>query len=355
MQDIFTFQVRQKTCRSELNQLICTCSNVPSATIHLARDAVSMKTRKSSVNSRKFSSSNQTRKTATIARILHPLPVGEFLSSYFERRPLLIRGPREKFRHVFVAEDFKLGLDRVTEVRAVFPGLWQATIHPADIKEMINAGASICVTGLERAHPKLLKIATSIKSELNYAGAVNFRGYLSPPGAGFDLHFDARVATTLQIAGSKRWWFSQTPTEQFPESNSPRDRKRLKREYSIPKLRQLTSVLLRPGDLLCLPAGTWHCARAQTMSLALNLAFDHGGAGVLDVLVEALYEKLQSDPLWRAPLPPVTNVQRNTLPPSVAAILQERAEMLQRALAEVRGDEAALKRAWSNLVDSKRL
>ena len=216
---------------------------------------------------------------------------------------------------------------------------------------MINAGASVCVTGLERAHPKLRQTADSIRRELNYGGDVSFRAYLSPPGTGFDLHFDARVATTLQIAGSKRWWFSKTPAEQFPDSNSPRDQKILKREYSIPKLNQLKSVLLRPGDLLCLPAGTWHRARAKTMSLALNLAFDHGGAGVFDVVMEALYERLRKDPLWRSPLPPVAN--SNGFPPEIAAILRDRDESLQRELVEMRNDEAALKRAWTKSLNAR--
>ena len=256
------------------------------------------------------------RQAATIARILDPVRVDEFLSSYFERRPLIIRGRATKFNHIFTANDFKFGLDRVTEIRAVFAGLWQATIDPADIKEMINAGASICVTGLEQGQPKLREIANAIKRELNYSGTVSFRAYLSPPGTGFDLHFDARVATTLQIMGSKRWWFSKTPAELFPVANSPRNQRVLKREYSVPKLKQLKTVLLRPGDLLCIPAGTWHRARAQTMSLALNLAFDHDRAGVFDVLVEALYEKLQHDPAWRRPLPSTAGVNGKKLPPS---------------------------------------
>src|SRR5829696_4585877 len=107
----------------------------------------------------KTEKSKRARRPVTIARIIHPLPVSEFLSSYFERRPLVIRGQAKKFSHLFAADDFKFGLDRVTEIRAVFEGLWQATIDPADIKEMFNAGASICVTGLERAHPKLLQTA----------------------------------------------------------------------------------------------------------------------------------------------------------------------------------------------------
>lgn len=294
------------------------------------------------------------RQAATIARILDPVRVDEFLSSYFERRPLIVRGWATKFNHIFTPNDFKFGLDRVTEIRAVFAGLWQATIHPSDIKEMINAGASICVTGLEQGQPKLRDIANAIKRELNYSGTVSFRAYLSPPGTGFDLHFDARVATTLQIMGSKRWWFSKTPAELFPVENSPRNQKVLKHEYSVPRLKQLKTVLLRPGDLLCIPAGTWHRARAQTISLALNLAFDHGRAGVFDVLVEALYEKLQHDPAWRRPLPSTAGINGKKLPAEVAGILRERLERMQQSLAEMQHDNAALRRAWVRSINSNK-
>ncbi|HEX8559848.1 MAG TPA: cupin domain-containing protein [Pyrinomonadaceae bacterium] len=282
-----------------------------------------------------------------IARILEPLGVDEFLSSYFERRPLVVRGTPEKFAHVFTPDQFKFGLDRVTEIRAVFPGLWQATIHPGDIKEMVNAGASICVTGLEEAHPRLLKLAEAIKKELGYAGTVSFRAYFSPPNAGFDLHYDARVATTLQIAGSKRWWFSDEPAAAFPERNSPRQLKILKREHNAPEPERMRSVLLRPGDLLCLPAGAWHRARAKNASLSLNLAFDHHGAGVFDVIVNALGRKLRSDPAWRAPLPTTPGAGDGTLPPAVAAILRERVDAMRSALLEMRDSDAALARAWA--------
>lgn len=276
------------------------------------------------------------------------MKVEEFLSSYFERRPLIVRGTQGKFKHLFEPDDFKFGLERVAEIRAVFSGLWQAQIHPADIKEMIKAGASVCVTGIENAHPKLLKVAESIKTELSYGGTVSFRAYLSPPDAGFDLHFDARVATTLQIMGSKRWWFSKAPATEFPNKNSPRQIEVLRSKYALPELSQLRSVLLRPGDLLCLPAGTWHRARAQSMSLSLNLAFDHSGAGVFDVIVAALQEKFGNDPAWRAPLPALIRGGRDGFPEVVATILRERVDLMQRALGEMRDSEAALKLAWAN-------
>ena len=90
------------------------------------------------------------------------------------------------------------------------------------------------------------------------------------------------------------------------------------------------------------------------MSLALNLAFDHGRAGVFDVLVEALYEKLQDDPAWRKPLPSIAGVNGKKLPPEVAAILRERLQSLQLSLAEMQHDNAALRRAWVKSVNSNK-
>ena len=154
--------------------------------------------------------------TSTLQRILSPLSVDDFIERYFQRRPLRIKGTAGKFDFLFSASEFPLRLERVEEIKAVFPKNRQQRIQPADIKRSMQKGATICVNGMERAHPKLRQAARLIRSELSYAGVVDFRAYLSPPGRGFDMHFDARVATTLQIAGTKRWWFSSEPAVAFP-------------------------------------------------------------------------------------------------------------------------------------------
>src|SRR5215207_4430233 len=150
-------------------------------------------------------------KTRALERILNPFTLDEFVGKYFQRRALLVPGRRDKFAFLFSQDDFARNLDQVTHIRAVFPQLRQAAVAPADIEHMYEAGATICVTGMEKAHAKLAKFAERVRSELNYAGNVSFRAYLSPPGSGFDLHFDARIATTLQISGKKRWWYSAKP------------------------------------------------------------------------------------------------------------------------------------------------
>ncbi len=287
-----------------------------------------------------------------LGRILSPLSVADFASRYFQRRALFVRGQAHKFDFLFRHEEFIHNLDRATEIRVVFANLWQATIDPPDINEMLQAGGTICVTGMEKAHQRLEKAARRIKEELGYTGKVSFRAYLSPPTAGFDLHFDARVATTLQIAGTKRWWYSVDPAIPFPESNSPRPLSGKRRKYNIPRQSQLKSVLLRPGDLLCLPAGAWHRAKAGDTSLALNLAFDHGGSSVFDVIVDILEDRIKSDPTWRVPLPVAEKKRRQSAATDVTRILRERIDALTRVLTSIRRSDRLLKRAWLERIRS---
>lgn len=226
-----------------------------------------------------------------LANILAPVTTHEFVGDYFGKRPLFVRGTRPKFDRLMTPAAFIHGLDRVHEIRCVFGELRQATIGPADIKEMFQAGATICVTGLERAHRRLQAAARQIEKEIGFLGRVDFRAYLSPPDTGFDFHYDARIATSLQIDGSKTWWYSTEAEVAYPTENSHRgDMAAVRRSVSRHEIRQ---VALRPGDLLCLPAGVWHRAEAGSGgSLALNMAFNHAGATVLDVVLRRLREKL---------------------------------------------------------------
>jgi ribosomal protein L16 Arg81 hydroxylase len=231
---------------------------------------------------------------SALGTILDPITSQTFILKYFGKRPLFIRGCPTKFAFLMTPDAFIHGLDRAYEIRCVFGGLKQATIVPGDIKEMYEAGATICITGVERTHEWLQRISKQIENEIGFLGRVDFRAYLSPPGSGFDFHYDARVATSLQIDGSKTWWYSTEPEVAHPTVNSPRgDMHSVRRAVSKHKIKKVT---LRPGDLLCLPAGVWHKAEAgRGGSLALNMAFNHSGATILDVALSQLRERMSGD------------------------------------------------------------
>src|SRR5436190_14521430 len=94
-----------------------------------------------------------------LQRILHPLSVEAFAARFFEKRPLRLSGRsargRRKFDFLFREEEFALGLDRVRDIKAVFANSREARIGPEDIDDMLAAGATICVNGMESAHAKL--------------------------------------------------------------------------------------------------------------------------------------------------------------------------------------------------------
>lgn len=234
-------------------------------------------------------------------RVLAPVSVENFIENYFQKKPLYIPGPDDKFDFLFQTDDFKENLDKIDHIRAVFPLLRQAHIGISDISDMLKAGSSICVTGMEKAHEALGLASDSISKRLNYCGKVSFRSYLSPQGSGFDMHFDARAATVLQIGGRKRWWYKIDKKTLYPKSNSPHTEYLRDSGFNPPELDEMESIVLSPGDFLCLPAGAWHCAKAEEDSLSLNMAFDHKNASYGDSLLLYLKDYIDNDARRRAP------------------------------------------------------
>jgi ribosomal protein L16 Arg81 hydroxylase len=277
-----------------------------------------------------------------LSEILSPVPVEEFIECYFERLPLFVPGPDDKFDHLFRTQDFKNNLDKVGDIRAVFPLLRQAHIGIVDIPDMLRAGASICVTGMEAGHETLGRMAAAVADRLNYTGKVTVRAYLSPQGRGFDMHFDARVASTLQISGKKRWWYRLDPKTRYPKKNSPHTEYLRAAGFDPPDKADMETVLLSPGDFLCIPAGTWHCARAEEDSLALNLAFDHENASPGDCVLGYLKAILDKVAESRRPM-----YSLSTTPWSDPETLQSLTTViddLMSHLKSLRDDEAEIER-----------
>ena len=282
-------------------------------------------------------------------RLLFPLPISQFLADYFNRKPLFIRGKPKKFDFLFREDEFAKRIGQLTEIRAVFANHRQAQIKAVAIADMLDAGATICITGMEQVHERLAAAAKAVAAEIGYSGLVDFRAYLSPPGAGFDLHYDARVVTTLQISGSKRWWYSEELAEPFPMENSPRrDNSPETADCERPPQKDMTSVLLRPGDVLCLPAGAWHRAEADAdSSLALNMAFNYSGAGAVDQIAFALSARLQRQPEWRMPIDAGPPDQDRT---AYLAAMRARLSELQSVVQSLQADDQALLDAWKSWI-----
>jgi hypothetical protein len=246
----------------------------------------------------------------SIEDLFQPMSTDEIISMLVDQRIVCCTGHSTKFASVFSIEEFWENLNSSSNIRAVFKDLLQAYIRPADVEDMFSAGATICVSGLERSVPKFHRLCESVKAVLGYTGALEIKCYYSPDGVGFAPHYDPRTVTTLQIAGSKKWSFGSAPSEFFPQRNSP---------YPLDKsLTQslgdigTSEVLLNPGDFLCLPPGTLHWAEASGSSLALNFSFEHIGDSAADEFCRRIRELLlQSPELRRVLFQPVREVSLN--------------------------------------------
>ncbi len=318
--------------------------------------------------------------------LLSPVSPERFVHEYWGQKALFVKGFPEKYRGLFSRDAFVEALALPVPhapdfLRASFDkkggaaedarprsrdelasAAFNAT--PEQALPLFRAGATLCATQVEARVPVLAPFAAAIKRQLGYPGRVTFNAYLSPPGAGFNWHWDSRIASTLQIEGTKKWRFSNTTAIAWPRANGALrgdgsgyyvDGKPSAPWEQVTRLdeKDTTEVLLEPGDLLILPAGAWHdAAGGEGGSLALNLSFT---AVSYTVLVRELLDQLLSaDPGWRGPSPllPLAGAPAGEVDPRG---LEEIARQLRRAadaLGSVAADHPALVGIWSSFVQA---
>jgi hypothetical protein len=291
----------------------------------------------------------------------------EFLNNIWGIRPYRFRLPPEAVSSVFDRDRFvrmmargqeSLARDPTTtpgfHARASFergpdsqPGRERILISPAEWKEYFDKGASICVTLPEYFDDALARFVARLKMDLAYPGAVRAAIYYSPTGRGFSTHFDARVATSFQVLGRKRWRYAAEPVTVWPRENGEY------KDYDSP-LRALDpwkriersdfqETLLEPGDGLMLPAGTWHEAQAhEGESLAVNIAFQP--VGWFRLIAHALESQLTAHGRWRGLTPSAVeeSVFREEDLPAPGEAIDELILLLQK----MKQDPSELRKSW---------
>ncbi len=316
--------------------------------------------------------------------LLAPVTAETFVHEYWARKPLFVKGFPDKYKGFFSRDAFiralaqpgpsapdflrasfdKAPSARANDARELASSAFNAT--PEQAVPLFKAGATLCATQMETRVATLAPFVSAIKRQLGYPGRVTFNAYLSPPGAGFNWHWDGRIASTLQIEGTKRWRFSNTAPVTWPRGNGALrgdgsaqyvDGRASAAWEQFPSFdeKDTTEVLLEPGDLLVLPAGAWHDARGgEGGSLALNLSFTPIS---YTVLVQQLLDGLlSSDAGWRGPAPllpsPLAAAPPGEVDPrgleAIAAQLTRAADALRATAA----DDLAMVGLWSSFVQA---
>lgn len=294
-----------------------------------------------------------------LQELVSPISSEEFVNSYFARASLNVEGHPQKFDHIFSWERLRQALsrgknisDRRYNITASFTSGEDSgsarrmmESHHHQVIELLNAGATICITNIHMADPFLAQWAQAIRTQLNFTGTVGVNCYVSPDGSGLPMHYDKRVATTLQIAGKKRWKFSIEPAKIWPDSNEVYvEGETLEDVGKLPADMAFREVELNPGDMLCLPAGAWHSARGIGFSLALNLYF--APRNLFDQFIPLLQNCVVADENWRGGPPATLEKTQGKMPSAVSAYMRERIEEFHKMALEIIDCPDSLAEPW---------
>lgn len=276
--------------------------------------------------------------TGAFPSLFAPMSPADFLARHWKRRPLYAEGAAWPSHLRFTLADLKARLASFPQVKAQFlsGGRHRETaIDGAKAQDFYDAGMSICVASVDKHDPTLEEFAGRLRDELRFAGDILFNCYWSPKGGGFGTHFDEQHVFILQVEGSKRWFISEGTGCEAPPGNlvySPENAAAFRARHGAmplvpPDEDAFREHVLKPGDCLYLPPGTWHRTAAGDFSLALTLTLSYVRLG--EIVSTVARRRLERSLPWREVLP-------------VAASVEDRREFLEARVAELREFAEAL-------------
>jgi len=299
--------------------------------------------------------------------LLSPVPTREFLAQYWGQKPLYIGGSPSKFHHLgldlHALESAIRDQDPRDRMRVRFVGADnKVQPPPSDLARFsIRDGEfTVCADWINDRFERLASFCAGIKIALSLPGTVFMTSYASPDGHGFGTHWDGQASFILQLEGSKRWRFSSKPALPWPPvvlANAGIVPEMVER-YPWMRVRfpdqedeaAFEEQVLAPGDVLYLPAGTWHRARAIDYSVALTMACVPMTAA--DFVDDVIRGHLSKSVDWRTNVPPVpmAETRPDRLPVAVKRFFDARLAELRKHVQTLRAED--LYEAWTHHVAS---
>ena len=246
------------------------------------------------------------------AQFISPVPVDQFLSEHFNRKPLHIQGGSSRAG--------LLSLARLEELLGILPH-WTEQIlkliinsrpvvghhyldqqasgarraDPAKVEVFMRMGASLVADHVEDVDMHVREVVALLGRE--FGGTAGANAYCSFKDVqAFNSHCDAHDVFAVQIEGDKVWRIYENRADSPVEALEGADAQAIIDQAKGPVA---MTVRMQPGDLLYIPRGYFHDALAQS-DVSLHLTFavlpldgrvdfqDAGGAGQAQVGVSRL-------------------------------------------------------------------
>src|ERR1043166_9728716 len=219
-----------------------------------------------------------------LEQLFYPVSPQDFFARYWAKKPLLIRGAASKYEPLEFStkELYKIGRSPAESqvAKAWVDMKREIAIDPRSIQRHYNAGRSICINDIQMRNGPMRAIVAALKSVLGLAHEIGFAACISPTRQGIPLHVDRHDVFILQLEGEKEWRYARSSSVEFPlTATQPANPATIDRFVAlhgldtsrVPRKRDLLRAVLRPGDLLYLPGGTFHATFAPKHSLSLTL------------------------------------------------------------------------------------
>jgi Cupin superfamily protein len=294
--------------------------------------------------------------------MLDPVAPATFFRDHWDRKPLHIPGPPDKFAGVYDVETWE-SFEGVGVLKAVTTDADGVQVEMPIIADqagtLFMAGMTICAD-VSNA-PRMAPFLGAFRRELALPGGAPFaKLYASNDGKGFAVHADKHHVFVLQISGKKQWRFSRTPALPSPteglflgSNGRPHWTGLDPRQDALrddgtpvppPDPAAFDATLLEPGHCLYLPPGTWHAARAIGHSIAVSISPQR--TTMMELFERALHELFANHPEWRQDViaPPDDLPPAGAIPASISRQLDARLVELHQALAKM--DVRRLHRLW---------
>lgn len=175
-------------------------------------------------------------------------------------------------------------------------------VDPDKVRRLFDAGTTIVLQALHRSWPPLVAFAQDLAADLGHPTQVNC--YITPPdNQGFAPHYDVHDVFVLQVHGTKHW-IIHPPVLVHPHRDEPWN-DRAEQVRAAAEQEPLVDTVLYPGDVLYLPRGVLHSARACGETSAHLTIGIHAWTGqhVTGALLDAAGRALRDHPAVREALP----------------------------------------------------
>lgn len=270
--------------------------------------------------------SGMKRQPCDLSAILAPEELEEFSAARRDQKPFLASGIGDRFAEYFGVGDFEslvnqTGIwtpDRMAvyldtqkvppqnffQQLQLYDGM-RYRLVPEELQKILRRGASIVLNDIDAMSDGLKNIKQVLTGFSG--GKVESNLYYSQPGhQAFPVHFDVHEVFALQIEGRKRWRVYQQ-AHRFP-INHLAFLSSDTAAHEKAKGPMLMDFVMRPGDMIYLPAGYYHQAIC-TDSVSVHLSFSVIEMIGLDVISElfdrGVLEEFFRMPVARAGDPPV--------------------------------------------------